>query len=72
MKLTMTTQTGAFAAPARALDLVVGQRDRSAAAVGAGSVLGSALAAIAARTASARVIADVPTPVLVRQGAAHG
>ena len=72
MKLTMTTQTGAFAAPGRVLDLIAGMRDRRVVGVDARSILGSALASIAAPSTSARAIVDAPTPVLVRQGAAHG
>ena len=66
--MTMTLQTGAFAVPALALGVV--DRDRTSGP--SASALGSGLVPTAACTASAWIIADVPTPVPVRYRGAHG
>lgn len=71
MKMTTTTQTGAFAVPTLGRHSVAGYRDRRSAGL-VGAVLGSSLVATAARIASAWNTVDVPTPVPIRLVGAHG
>ncbi|MCA1782364.1 MAG: hypothetical protein ABR500_11190 [Dermatophilaceae bacterium] len=71
VKMTMTTQTGAFAVPARVLDDAAGYRDRGTTGLRA-TAFGSTPVPSASRIASAWTTVDVPTFMAVRHGGAHG